>query len=183
MGIAFSKRYRGDQTIKPRGRRADYKTENATPPDIELEPDKTLIKGNVLTTLQITSKKRRVSDIFLTEPNTIEELFMEYTVDPANCLLMCACGGSKGEIAQYWKDAEALISRGVEMYIPFRGGEHIVATKVTSFQTMAGDLEIVDIPDFTDSSKEICRSKRRHDCTRPISQIHKRHKCIRRIRK
>ena len=30
-----------------------------------------------------------------------------------------------------------------------------MATKVTSFQIGTGDLEIVDIPDFTDSSKEI----------------------------
>ena len=61
--------------------------------------------------------------------------------------------GSKFKIAPYWKDAEALNSSGVELYIPFRGGEHLVATKVTSFQI--GGLEIVDIPDFTDSSKEI----------------------------
>ena len=30
-----------------------------------------------------------------------------------------------------------------------------MATKVRSFQIGTGDLEIVDIPDFTDSSKEI----------------------------
>ena len=41
------------------------------------------------------------------------------------------------------------------MYIPFRGGDHNVATKITSFQIGTGDLEIVDIPDFTDSSKEM----------------------------
>ena len=41
------------------------------------------------------------------------------------------------------------------MYIPFRGGEHIVATKVTAFQIGTSDLAILDIIDFTPSSKEI----------------------------
>ena len=41
------------------------------------------------------------------------------------------------------------------MYIPFKGGEHSVATQVTAFQIGTGDLVIVEILDFTHSSKEI----------------------------
>ena len=122
VGIAFSALYRRDQTIKPKGRRADYRIESATPQDIDPEPDETSIKVIVLKILQITSNKPRVPSIFFTEPNITEELVMEFTVDPANCPLMCACRGSKAEIAQYWKDAEALNNRGVELYIPVRGG-------------------------------------------------------------
>ena len=43
------------------------------------------------------------------------------------------------------------------MYIPFRGGEHIVATQVTAFQIGTSDLAIVELADFTNSSKEIKR--------------------------
>ena len=68
---------------------------------------------------------------------------------------MCACKGSKAEIALMWKGAETLNNRGIELYIPYRAGEQIRTTKVTVFQIGTGDLEIVDIPDYTDSSKEI----------------------------
>ena len=59
---------------------------------------------------------------------------MEYTAEPARCELMCACKGRNVEIAPYWKDAEVLSSRVVEMYIPFRGGDVIVAAKITLFR-------------------------------------------------
>ena len=41
------------------------------------------------------------------------------------------------------------------MYIPFRGGDFIVATKISTFQIGTGDLQIVGVPNFTESSKEI----------------------------
>ena len=41
------------------------------------------------------------------------------------------------------------------MYIPFRGGEHIEAVKVTAFQICTTDLVLMEVPDFTPSSKEI----------------------------
>ena len=87
-GIAFSRWYRRDQTIKPRRKRADYRTESATPQDIDLEPDETSIKVNYLKTLQIATNKPRVPGIFFKEPNIIKELVMEFTADPANCPLM-----------------------------------------------------------------------------------------------
>ena len=41
------------------------------------------------------------------------------------------------------------------MYIPFSGEHLIVATKITTFQIGTGDLQIVDVPDFTGFRKEI----------------------------
>ena len=99
VGIAFSRWHRGDQFIKPRRRGADSKTENANPSEVTLEPDEASIKVTVLKSLQITSHKLRQPGIFFTEPNLIEELVMEHTVDPAKCPLVCACKGNKAEIA------------------------------------------------------------------------------------
>ena len=100
-GIAFSRWYRGDQIIKPRGRGAVSKTENANTPEVTLEPDEASIKVSVLKTLQITSNNARRLCIFFTEPNSIEELVMEYIVEPAKCQLMCACKRNKAEISPY----------------------------------------------------------------------------------
>ena len=41
------------------------------------------------------------------------------------------------------------------MYIPFRGGEHIEAVKVTAFQIGTTDLVPMEVPDFTPTSKDI----------------------------
>ena len=68
---------------------------------------------------------------------------------------MCACKGSKAEIARNWKNPDTLQRRGVELYIPFRAGDQIRGTKVTVFQIGTGDLEISEVPDYTSSSKEI----------------------------
>ena len=70
-------------------------------------------------------------------------------------MLMCACKGRKDEIAPLWEDVDTFNNRGVELYIPYRAGEQIMATKVTAFQIGTGDFEIIDIPDYTNSSKEI----------------------------
>ena len=50
---------------------------------------------------------------------------------------------------------ETFNNREVELYIPCRAGDQIRATKVTVFKIGTGDLEINDIPDYTDLSKEI----------------------------
>ena len=41
------------------------------------------------------------------------------------------------------------------MYVPFSGGDLIVATKVTTFQIGTGDLKIKDIPEDMLSLREI----------------------------
>ena len=97
----------------------DYRIENIIQRDVEMEPDEVSINVSVLKTLQITANIQRKPGIYFTEPNTIEELVSEYTTDPANCPLMCACKGNKPEIAQYWKNPDTLNDRGIEMYIPF----------------------------------------------------------------
>ena len=114
---------------------------------------------SVLKTVQITANKPRTPGIYFTEPNTIEELVSEYeyTIDPANCPLMCACKGNKAEIVRYLKNPDTLNDRGIEMYIPFRGGEHIEAAKVTAFQIGTTDLVLMEVPDFTPSSQKITR--------------------------
>ena len=73
----------------------------------------------------------------------------------ANCPLVCACKGSKVEIARNWKNPDTLQRKGVELYIPFRAGDQIRGTKVAVFQIGTGDLEIAEVPDYTSSSKEI----------------------------
>ena len=119
------------------------------------EPDAADIEVTVLKTLQITSNKSTVPGIFFTEPNAIEESVLEYTTTPANCELMCACKGSEDEIAPLWKDVDTFNNRGVAFYIPYIAGEQVMATKVTAFQLGPGDLEIIDIPDYSNSSKDI----------------------------
>ena len=132
-----------------------YQRDNLTTLDVVFEPDAVDIKVTVLKTLQITSIKSRVQGIFFTESNAIEEIVLEYTTTPANCKFMCACKGSKDEIAPLWKDVDTFNNRGVELYIPYRAGEQVMATKVTAFQIGTAEFEIIDIPDYSNSSKEI----------------------------
>ena len=153
--IPFSLWFRNDQTIKPRVKKYGHQDGNQTTPDMEFKPDAADLKTMVLKTFQIASSKPRVSGIFFIDQNTIEEFVSEYTASPANCPLMCACKGDKAEITRLWKDVETLNNRGVELYIPYRADEQIMATKVTAFQICTGDLEIIDIQDNTDSSKDI----------------------------
>ena len=97
--IAFSKWYRNDQTIRPRRKGAGGKHKHFNTPEIPLEPDEASIKVLVLKTLQITSNNASRPGIFFTEPHSIEELVMEYIVEPGKCPLMCACKGSKADIS------------------------------------------------------------------------------------
>ena len=147
--------YRDDQTIKPRGKKPWSASTNCTTPDADFEPDAGDLKTTVLKTFLTTASRPRTSGIYFTEPKNVEEIVKEYTKCPANCPLVCACKGSKAEIAPIWKDPDTLEARGVEVYIPFRAGEQIRGTKVTVFQIGTGDLVIDEMPDYTNSANEL----------------------------